>query len=80
METCKTLHPAGMKSGTSAAPGQGGREVLAPLGAGGRAAGRAPSRVKGWWGPWSNMASGIAEAGRGQGVTMTKLSKWFGRY
>lgn len=26
------------------------------------------------------MASGVAEAGRGQSTTMAKLSKWFGRY
>jgi len=78
METCETLHPAGMKSSMSPAPGQGGREVLARLGAGGREAGQAPSRVEGCWGPWSNVASGIAEAGRGQGMTVTKLGKWSG--
>lgn len=54
-----------------------GHKVLAQLGAGSRAAGWAPSRAKGGWGPWSNVASGIAEAGRGQRVTVTKLSKWF---
>lgn len=42
-----------------------GHKVLAQLGAGSRAAGRAPSRVKGGWGPWSNVVSGIVEAGRG---------------
>lgn len=28
METCKPLHPAGMKSSMSSPPGQGGRKVL----------------------------------------------------